>query len=305
MLDAIVGAVEILIRAVDLFGMDQKPLAREKAILWQAGIDGPLSLPPPPAPTPGSPPPIKFPTKGGAIIVSSLNIFPLLQDGGPTAPKSGQPGYKPVAVEAHHMLHRLVDHACSFPQPTKRLRLKGMECPGCLIPLTYNLVPANSTAKANFSGASSLPQKSSRMKMDDDGMVARCGPPIAMAVFCCLLGTSAAVRDSVSLNGVWGLTLDGDTQNEQGLTWWSLPHQPATLPSFNRSNDTITVPGISVGKSSAHPLRWPCRQHTDFVAAIAQVLLGSGSRQATGSIPTLALFGTRRALLCLQRGALF
>jgi hypothetical protein len=60
-----------------------------------------------------------------------------------------------------------------------------------------------------------------------------------------LAGASAEL-DSVSLDGDWQLTLDKATPDAQGLTWWSKP-QPLAEPSFNRSNATIRVPGLSVG----------------------------------------------------------
>ena len=150
--------VDVLIRAIDLLGVGQnsetqpfRALSRDKILLWQAGIDGPPPTPSPP-PAPGQKVPPVFPAKGGTVIMSSLNILPLMSwtPMGSSAPQKGQPGYQKPAPEAHHLLQRLIGYPCSVPRPRKRLRLKKMECPGCLVPSTWNVCPSHNASSPSL-----------------------------------------------------------------------------------------------------------------------------------------------------------
>ena len=124
LLDKLPSQVEVLVRSIDLIGASQsvsslqdnpyKVLSRPKALMWQAGIDG------------GNSP-------GGAIIMTGLNI--LVNHFAPGSIGATRP-------EAAWMLHKLLQYAYSNPRPTKTLKVRITQCPGCLPSQNVNLCPA-------------------------------------------------------------------------------------------------------------------------------------------------------------------
>ena len=119
--------VDVLIRSIDLHGTGSsnatapfRALSREKILMFQAGVDGPLSpAPPTPVPAGGQKIAPTFPSQGGAVIMSSLKILELMPwaPPGSSPPAKGQPGYQPPMPEVHHLLQRLIDYACTNPHP--------------------------------------------------------------------------------------------------------------------------------------------------------------------------------------------
>ena len=121
-LDDLPFDVEVLVRSIDLMALN-----RDKALVWQAGVDSythtdhnynkaPMSR-----------------SKGaasGAIIVSGLNIFL----------NEFRAGSVAAAVpEAAWMLHTLLQYAYTEPHPSKKLWVRVTECPGCFPSTNINV----------------------------------------------------------------------------------------------------------------------------------------------------------------------